>query len=419
MRDKENISKKLLYNDNFMKIISLALAVLFWFIVVINVSPDYRRTVLGVPININENTSMLTSFGLHVVDNSDDRVSVEVAGPRNVIGKLGTGDFNITPNLGDVSKSGKYNIELTASLKSPDSRIRITKVNPSYITVHFDTQAAKVLQVEVKVKNFKLPDGYLMQTPQANPSQVTISGPTSELALVQKAVANVNIRDGSTKTTAVNGDITLLGANDKELNLNHITLSSKKVNVTVPILKTANVPLKPTFSNVPTGFDMSNIACTVSPSVLSIAGSTEKISTISQITLANIDFRKLDITTSMSFDIPNIDGVMNVDNISSANVSIQLKNTASRTMSTNNISIINVPSGYKVVSRTKRINNIKLFGPASEISGVNTITAVIDMSGALSGTGQYEMPVSFSVPGESGYWTTGNYTAVVSISKTR
>lgn len=419
MRDKDKISKKLLYNDNLMKIISLALAILFWFIVVINVSPDYKRTVLGVPVDINENTSMLTSLGLHVIDNSAERVSVEVAGPRNLIGKLGTGDFSITPNLSDVSKSGTYNIELSATLKTPDSRIRITKVDPSYITVHFDTQATKVLPVEVRVKDFKLPDGYLMQTPQATPSQITISGPTSELSSVQKAVANVSISDGSSKTTALDGDVTLLDSGGRELNLDHVTLSSKKVKITVPILKTANVALKPAFTNVPAGFDSSNIAYTVSPSSLMIAGNKEKISSISEISLGSIDFRTLDLSSTMSFGIPNIDGVVNIENINTASVSIELKNTASKMMSTNSITVTNVPAGYKVISRTKHIDNIKLFGPSSEIAGVNTVMAVIDMSGTVSGTGQYEVPVSFSVPGETGFWTTGNYTAVVSVSKTR
>jgi YbbR domain-containing protein len=410
--------RRILNNNNVLKIISLVAAILFWFIVVINVSPDYKCTIMSVPVSVNESASLLTTLGLHVVDKSTSTVSITVTGPRYIIGRLSSSDFNVTPNLSDISKTGSYSLELGATLTSPDNRIRITKIDPSYVNVHFDTMLTKTLPIVVKVQDNKVPDGYLMQTAQASPAQITVSGPTSVLSQVTKAVTYISIKDNTTQTTVDNCNVELLGADGKQLDLSQIQLSQQNIQVTVPILKVASVPLSVGFINVPAGFDTTNITYTVDPKTLTVAGEETQVDSVSQILLGNIDFSKLNINTTQTINIPDLGGLMNVGNVTSANVTVQLQNTASSTISTNNFSIVNVPSGYMVTTKTNQINGVKLFGPASDIASVKTVTAVIDMSGMTSGTGQYEMPVTFQVPGKTGYWVTGSYTAVVDVTKT-
>lgn len=417
MNDKPSFSRRILYNDNLLKILSLVAAVIFWFIVVINVSPDYKHTFYGVAVGIDENSATLTSLGLHVVEKSPSAVSVVVTGPRNVIGALTADDFTVAPNISDISKAGSYELELTASLKVPDNRIKITKVNPANITVNFDTMVTKTLPVKVKVEESNVPDGYLMQTAQASPTEITLSGPTTELSQVSKAVAYVKVDDGATKTTVIKSDIVLLDSKDKELKLGHVQLSASAVQVTVPIMKTRDVKLKANFTNVPDGFDTSNIVYTVSPSTISLAGDEDKIDAMSGISLGDIDFTKLDLSTTQTLDIPVAEGIVNIENVTSAKVTVQLKNTSTRVMSTGTFTISNKPSGYTVTNETKNITNIKIFGPSSDIANVTGITAVIDMSAVQSGTGQYEVPVTFKVPGKTGYWVTGTYNAVVQVTK--
>jgi YbbR domain-containing protein len=410
--------RKLLNNNNVLKIISLVAAILFWFIVVINVSPDYKRTVMGVPVSVNQNASLLTSLGLHVVDKSTEAVSITVTGPRNIIGRLNSSDFNVTPNLSDISKTGTYTLELGATLTSPDNRIRITKIDPSYVNVHFDTMLTKTLPIVVKVQDDKVPDGYLMQTAQASPTQITVSGPTSVLSQVMQAVVNLDVRSNTTQTTVDTCGVELIGASGKEIDLTELQLSQQNIQVTVPILKVVSVPLSVGFINVPAGFNTTNITYTVDPKTLTVAGEETQVNSVSQIILGNIDFSKLNINTSQTINIPDLSGLMNVGNVTSANVTVQLKNTAISTLNTNNFSITNAPSGYTVTTKTKQINGVKLFGPANDIANVKVIIAVIDMSGMNGGTGQYEMPVTFQVPGKTGYWVTGSYTAVVDVTKT-
>lgn len=417
MKKRMSLSKRILYNDNILKILSLIAAVLFWFIVVVNVSPDYKRTIYAVPVTIDENSAMLTSLGLHVVDKSSDAVGIVVTGPRNVIGALEKDDFVVTPTLTGISKAGSYELTLDASLKVPDNRVKITKVLPSSITVDFDTMLTKTLPVTVKVEDNNVPDGYLMQPARSNPSQITISGPTTELSKVSKAVAYVKLDSGETKTAVMSSDVKLLDSGNNELDLKHVQLSASTVEVTVPILKTASVPMKVNFTNIPEGFDKANIQYTVNPETLNIAGDESKINSLSEITLGDIDFSSLDLLTTQVLNVPSIDGILNIENVTSAEVTIKLNNIGMREMSTGDFVIKNEPSGYTVKNKTRQITGIKLFGPASDIANVTNITAVIDMADVQGGTGQYEVPVTFKVPGKTGYWVKGSYYAVVQVKR--
>lgn len=414
---KNNVTRRLLYNNKFILVSSVIVAILFWLFVVINVSPDYKRTIYGAQITIEENSQALTALGLHAVEKSTDKVSITVTGPRNVIGRLSGSSFSVTPELSMISKAGSYELKLNAVLKSPDNRVRITKISPAYVTVKFDTMQVKNLMVNVQVEDNKVPDGYIMQTAVSNPKSITISGPTSELSQIAKAQVKVKIGDDTKETTVINSKIILLDSDGNELDLKHIQMSHSTAQVTVPILKTKQLPLKVNFTNIPEGFDTNNIMYEVTPSSILAAGNADKIDAINEIDLGSIDFNNLDITSTQTMNIPNIEGIMNIENVETANVRVTLKNTSVKMMSTKNFTVVGQPAGYKVTVRTKQIKNIKLFGPSSDIDSVTTVNAIIDLSNVQNGTGQYEVPVTFKVPGKTGYWVTGSYNAVVSIRK--
>lgn len=417
MKNKSSVTGKILYNNNILKIISLVAAVLFWFIVVISISPDYKRTVYNVPVTIDENTSALTSLGLHVVDKNPKSVSVQVAGPRNIIGALTSSDFVITPNLSQVTKTGSYEIEVSAALKVPDNRVKIAGVDPVKITVKFDTIVTKTLPVEISVEGGNVPDGYLMQTAVSNPSEITISGPTSELSEVTRATVTVKVDSGAKKTASSKCDVVLLDANGNEVKNEHILKSASSVDVTVPILKTKSVPLKVSFENVPADVDSTKVKYMISPAQILIAGDEDTVNSMNEIVIGSINFRDIDLKTTKTIEIANVDGIKNVDNITNAQVNITLTGIDSKTVDVTNFNIQNTDDNYKYSTQTKKITGVKLFGPSSDVGSITNLTAVVDMKSVQSGTGQFEVPVTFEVPGKKGYWVSGSYSVVVNIKR--
>lgn len=417
MSNKPSVTRKILYNDNILRIISLVAAVLFWFIVVMSISPDYKRTIYNVPVTIDENTSALTSLGLHVVNKNPKSISVQVSGPRNLIGALTSADFVVTPNLSEVTKTGSYEIEVSAALKVPDNRVKISNVDPVKITVKFDTMVTKTIPIEISVEGGNVPEGYLMQTAVSNPSEITVSGPTSELSAVSRATVTVKVKDGAKKTSISKCDVVLLNASGEEVKNEHILKSADSVDVTVPILKTKTVPLKVSFENVPADVDSTKVKYTISPAQILIAGDEDTVNKMNEIVIGSINFAELDLNTTKIIEIPSVDGIKNVDNVTSAKVNITLTGIDTKTVDVTDFKIINTDDSYKYSAQTKKITGVKLFGPSDEVGSVTNLTSIVDMKSVQSSTGQHELPVTFEVPGKKGFWVSGSYNVVVNIKR--
>lgn len=411
---KNNFFDKLMNNKLYLFLCSLVLAFLFWFFVVAAISPDSTRTIYGVQVTVNDNNGLLSTAGLHMIEESSTKVSVDVTGPRYIIGNLKASDLVITPDVAKVTKSAKYNLKLDASMKNPNPKVSVVKISPASADFKFDTIASKNIPVEVKISNGKVADGYIMETASVSPNQVVITGPSDEVGQVARAVANIQVDASAKSTVTSKSTVTLYDSKNNILNLKHIKNDNLNVNVTVPILKLkTQVPLSVDFSNLPAGFDKNNIKYTINPSELSVAGEEKLVNATSSIKLDSINFSTLDITNALTENVNMPSGLISVDNVTSASITVNLLNTGTRILNTKDIKLVNIPNGYSARVRTTQLNNIKLFGPSSDIANVNSVTATVDMSTVNVVEGTYEVPVTISVNGKTGYWVTGKYNVTI------
>lgn len=414
---KNGMITRLKHNKLFLCILSIVLAYVIWLVVVIGISPNYTRTISGVPVAIDIKSGFLAEAGLGLVDRLSQNVTIEVAGPRTIIGKLDASDFTVTPDVGAVTSSGTYDLQLSAALKTPDSQVRIRSISPAQIPMQFDTVSSKTLSIVVRVQNSKVADGYVMETATAAPKEVVVSGPSAEVEKVAQVQADVSMGNGVSSTYKTKVSLKIMDSSGNALSLSHVKLSASKVTVTVPVFKTGSVPLKVDFTNIPDGFDTKNLQYTVSPDTLHVAGAAGEIGKLTRIDLGHIDFRTLSLTNRIVLPIKLTGTLQNMDNIAGATITVHLLDTVTQDVSTQNIQVVNAPAKYSVKLRTLQINGIHLFGPAAQMGTPPDVSATIDMSSALNGTGQYVVPVTISTP--SGFWTTGSYTAVILVSKTR
>ena len=418
MKKRLQMLKRILSRHLFLKLLSLGTAVLLWLIVVININPEYSREVSGVQITVNDSSGLISDTGLHVVEQSDKNIKVSVTGPRYLIGKLTPSDFIVTPDVTPVTKSGKYDLKLTAVMKNANPKVHITRISPSNVQLNFDMILSKTLPVHVNVNNNgKVAKGYYMVSPTTTPPQVVVTGAASEISQIAGAQTSVSVDGSAHDTITAKGEVTLVDSQGNTLDLKHVSLDNDAVTVTVPILKVQDVDLAVDFSNVPAGFSTSNIQYTINPKTISVAGKAGVVDALSTVKLQTIDFTTLDVNNTVTSNIIIPDGLTNIANITSAQVTVNLLNTGSKTVDTSNILVLNTPAHYGVTVKTKQVSSIKLFGPANDINNVSAVNAVIDMAGIPIVEGQYQVPVTIEVPGRTGYWVTGSYTASIYLWK--
>ena len=80
--------KKKLSRNTGSKLLSLTLAVLFWFFVMDQVDPEITRVFDSIPVQLT-NTQELDQNNLKIMNQTDFFVSVQVTGRRNNVLKIG------------------------------------------------------------------------------------------------------------------------------------------------------------------------------------------------------------------------------------------------------------------------------------------------------------------------------------------
>ena len=94
--------KKRLMNNFGLKLLSLGIAIVFWFVIINSQDPMEKRTIKDVPVKkLNEEMVLEREKVLEVL--SGDTVDVIVEGRRSVVEQLTENDIEATVDLSEVS----------------------------------------------------------------------------------------------------------------------------------------------------------------------------------------------------------------------------------------------------------------------------------------------------------------------------
>ena len=192
-----------LTNNRSLKVISLIIAFIAWFVVVSSVSDDGRYPISDVPVDTEEfSTAVMAQLGLEAVDIDNVTVDVVVEGKRYVIGNLTAEDIRIVPDLSAVREAGTYSIPLEATTTGSEE-FDIVSIRPSTITVRFDRFASKRLEVEADVSGVSTSEGYLIENEIVSPQEIIITGPEADVSRVSRAVVTAEVDELLTSTYSV------------------------------------------------------------------------------------------------------------------------------------------------------------------------------------------------------------------------
>ncbi len=139
------MSRKLiswLVNNWALKLVSLILAIGFWFYVVGEESIEFTKTIPIEILSPNEKLSIIKS--------SNSFLEVTFQSPRHLFSALSSANITARHKIQGAEKAGEYSFNVQSSdFSLPAPEIRITKIFPLYITVTLDEMIVKKLSVTV------------------------------------------------------------------------------------------------------------------------------------------------------------------------------------------------------------------------------------------------------------------------------
>lgn len=163
-----------------LKLVSLLLAVGFWFYVVGEESIEITKMV---PLEIK-----LQNEKLRVVKSSTRLLAVALQTPRHMISALSAGSLSAVHRVDNLDKPGDYSFTVSAAdVTLPYPQVRVTKIFPSVVTVVLDEVIVKKLPIEVNLAGSPA-YGYRVdqETVEIDPNAVLVEGPKAVLEKMDK-----------------------------------------------------------------------------------------------------------------------------------------------------------------------------------------------------------------------------------------
>lgn len=406
-------------------LVSALLAMMLW-LVVISQQPTQTYIITGVPVSFDYNSPLYTGASLDITDRQELRVNVSVKGDSSVISNVSASDIVVYPDYTEVSRSakpGEYTLPLRARRSDASlQKFEIDSVTPSYVDVTFAQIGTRKFTVEIDA-SVDPAEGYYLGEKQASPTEVTLRGPVEELDRVARVAAQVESDEPRERTMLDSAALLFFDAEGNQLPPGELTvLEGDQVEVTIPVLKIKEVPLRFEFSNVPSGYDPAVLRASISPATIRIAGTAEQVDAIESVNAGFINLTRIQLGRTEALRVTLPDGLVNVDNIQEATVSFNTSGyDVPHTVTVGDIRVVNAPSGVTVKVITEMLQNVTLVGETEELAELSPadVVAIVDASAqniTVRGSGQQQFSAQIVVTGTHTVFAIGTYSVLCEIT---
>ncbi len=395
------------------KLLSLAIAIALWFMV-INIEHPVTTRIYTQTITL-ENIDALTQQGLTILNRGqleNMKVSAKVKAQRTALDRL-TQYRNSIRAVVDFSKLESVKSGDTASLEVsfllPDSAgtgFEIVSQSPEKAEVMIEKLAAKRIPINVRI-NGEAGNGYTTLQPQISPSSVQISGAASVVNRVKTVQVNVELQQAS-EDIVVTAEPIAYDENGKQVE--GITMDISKVHISIGIQKNKMVNLTASTIGVPEdGYEIAEIRW--SPQAVNIAGSEAVLNNLQSITLPALDVTDATQTVVETFLLNEIlpDGVMlSNDTPLEAEVSVVIQQQEDQqiTVQSADVTLQGAEEENYDYTFSEEGVSLQLTGSARELSAITTgsIAVTADVENLTEGEHdvalEIELPEGVSLVGE-------------------
>ena len=380
-------------------IVSLICSVIMWVYVASVETEEFKQTFRGVRVQLVGETLLRDSKNLVITDMDTSTVTVEVVGPRRVVGSLDSDQIYAQIDVSKLSRAAYTSQQY--SVIFPDGTetgsLSVTRKTPETINFMVSSQTTKSVQVRGSFDG-SIAEGFIAESVVFDPATITLSGPEAYLRNVDYAWVSFG-KENVDSTYEVETGYTLMTADNIPASTTGISFSTDVVTATLPLLTVKDVSLGVNLIEGG-GATAENTKVTIEPETISLAGDSKLLAGINKINLASIDLT--DFTTSFSdtYVIPIDNELRNITGATEAKVTVEIVGLETKNVKVTNISCINVTEGYVADILTKSLN-VTLRGSPESLAQLKdeNIRAVADLADMNESVGTYMPKVRIYVDG--------------------
>lgn len=403
--------------NNKLGTLLLAFVIAFglWMYVITYVSTDHEQTLYNVPVAL-EGRTMLTERGFMLLSEDEYLVDITVSGSRQDVSKINSGNIQLVADLTGIYEAGEHKLTYNVIYPGdvPTGSVSAQK-DPDRVTIVVAKKKTKEIPVEVRYLG-DVPADYIKDTAavELDNNFVEITGPEEVVDQIDHAAITVDC-NGRTETIYESYRYELQDANDAPVDAGWITTNVSEVKVYLPVSMVKKLPL--TVTVIDGGGATEDTAKLVfEPAYISVSGSETALAALTELNIGTIDLAQITEDQTVTFDISLPEGIRNVSNLPTADVTITFPKLATREFTITAFEPLNLAAGKTWEPLTKQLT-ITVRGLKSEVQQLNAadILVQVDLS-AVENTSAVEPDIIFPKNYES-LGVLGSYSVSVQVTE--
>lgn len=270
---------KKLFRNWGLKLISLVIAFLLWFVVVSTDNPKETQTYYNIPVILKNGELLEQENKVYEVLDGTDVVRVSVRAPKNVHQQLRVSDIVAEA---DMSKLTELNT-IVINCSVPNFDVESVTAYPDVMKLGIEEKRNRWVSVRSFVSG-EVADGYRIINTVIDQNQVEVSGPKSLVDAISDARIEIDV-SGAVSTRSANAEIIFYDADGGIVEGANLKKSADYIRMEVEILPFKEVPVELNVTGEPAEGYLATGVAECRPSTVVLAGSASLLANVTKISI--------------------------------------------------------------------------------------------------------------------------------------
>ncbi|MCR5801228.1 MAG: hypothetical protein K6G57_02725 [Lachnospiraceae bacterium] len=393
--------KRMLLNNWGIKIASIAIAVVLWFVVALVNNPVGSVVFNNIRVQMTGTDILDSNNKVYSIVDNTNIVRVTVRAPQTVKDSIASSDISVTADFAELREDGTIPIRAVSLVDG----VEAIDLDREYVSLIVEEKATRYVSLGVNTVG-KVADGYIIGNVVLDQTRIEISGPQSEVSKVASSGVVVDVTD-SIQNISANMEIKLYDADGNEVNSSSIRRQTEYVRVTVEVLPIKYIPVYVSITGEPADGYIYTGELQVEPQMIPVAGKASSLANVSRVQVGDsVDITGATDSIVQSFDItkylPENVTFAGAENNNYVTVTLPIEKTEYRNVqiAVENITVVNLPPEYSAKIEGESIG-VRLMGTKAALDALdpNSIAATIDAGEYMTSAGVTTLqPKSYNMP---------------------
>lgn len=274
--------KKNLMNKFTLKILSLAVAILIWLLVVNIENPVRSETYWDVPVTIVNESYLTSDLQIPLLVDGSDTVTVRIRATSSTLRTIDRDSIKAEADMTQIISMDTTPYMVPVRVVCPGVSAEDITVTPANIPIETDELTSQAMTISASVGGTTPEAGYEVGKLTVNPEKVTISGPEDLINKLDRVVADIDV-SGMSQSGNISSSLHIYDKNGDELSdtqmsyLNLQDIENNKVDVYVDLWRVQpDIAIRADYSGSPAaGYQVSSVSTV--PNTISLAGTDEAL----------------------------------------------------------------------------------------------------------------------------------------------